>query len=95
MKGTQPEKLCPFFEGHGSGWPKVFQMHVKMNDPVEQSRKILVDDLKAIQERLNNMQAVIEKLPKDDPKRKKLEPAFQTLSKEAAYVEIMLSSLEE
>jgi hypothetical protein len=32
-------------------------------------------------------------LPKDDPKRKKLEPAFQTLSREAAYVETMLSSL--
>ena len=43
MKGTQPEKLCPFFERHGSGWPKVFQMHVKRNDPVEQSRKILVE----------------------------------------------------
>jgi hypothetical protein len=65
----------------------------KMNDPMKHSRKILVDDLKAIQERLNNMQAVIEKLPKDDPKRKKLEPAFQTLSREAAYVETMLSGL--
>jgi len=64
-----------------------------MNDPVEQSRKILVDDLKTIQERLNNMQAVIEKLPKNAPKRKELEVAFQTLSREAAYVETMLSGL--
>ena len=64
-----------------------------MNDPVEQSRKILVDDLKTIQERLNNMQAVIEKLPKNAPKRKELEAAFQTLSSEAAYVETMLSGL--
>jgi len=64
-----------------------------MNDPVEQSRKILVDDLKTIQERLNNMQAVIEKLPKNTPKRKELEAAFQTLSREAAYVETMLSGL--
>jgi len=62
-----------------------------MNDPVDQSRKILVDDLKTIQERLNNMQAVIEKLPKNAPKRKELEAAFQTLSREAAYVETMLS----
>ena len=37
-----------------------------MNDPVEQSRKILVDDMNAILERLNNMQAAIEKLPNDD-----------------------------
>jgi len=64
-----------------------------MNDPVEQSRKMLVDDLKTIQERLNNMQAVIEKLPKNAPKRKELEAAFQTLSREAAYVETMLSGL--
>jgi len=64
-----------------------------MNDPVEQSRKILVDDLKTIQERLNNMQAVIEKLPKNAPKRKELEVAFQTLSREAAYVETMLSGI--
>ena len=64
-----------------------------MNDPVEQSRKILVDDLKTIQERLNNMQIVIEKLPKNAPKRKELEAAFQTLSREAAYVETMLSGL--
>jgi len=62
-----------------------------MNDPVDQSRKILVDDLKTIQERLNNMQAVIEKLPKNAPKRKELEAAFQTLSREAAYVETRLS----
>jgi len=62
-----------------------------MNDPVDQSRKILVDDLKTIQERLNNMQAVIEKLPKNAPKRKELEADFQTLSREAAYVETMLS----
>ena len=62
-----------------------------MNDPVEQSRKMLVDDLKTIQERLNNMQIVIEKLPKNAPKRKELEAAFQTLSREAAYVETMLS----
>ena len=58
-----------------------------MNDPVEQSRNILVDDLKTIQGRPNNMQAVIEKLPKNGPKRKELEAAFQTLSREAAYVE--------
>jgi AAA15 family ATPase/GTPase len=64
-----------------------------MNGAVEQSRKILVDDLKTIQERLNNMQAVIEKLPKNAPKRKELEAAFQTLSREAAYVETMLSGL--
>ena len=64
-----------------------------MNDPVDQSRKILVDDLKTIQERLNNMQAVIEKLPKNAPKRKELEVAFQTLSREAAYVETMLSGI--
>jgi len=64
-----------------------------MNDPVEQSRKILVDNMNAIHERLDNMQAVIEKLPKDDAKRKKLEAAFHTLSREAAYVETMLSSL--
>jgi hypothetical protein len=44
-----------------------------MNDPVEQSRNILVDDLKTIQGRPNNMQAVIEKLPKNGPKRKELE----------------------
>jgi len=48
-----------------------------MNDPVEQSRNILVDDLKTIQGRPNNMQAVIEKLPKNGPKRKELEAAFQ------------------
>jgi hypothetical protein len=64
-----------------------------MNDPVEQSRKILVDDLKTIQDRLNNMQTVIEKLPKNAPKRKELEAAFQRLSREAAYVETMLSGL--
>jgi len=64
-----------------------------MNDPVEQSRKILVDDLKTIQDRLNNMQTVIEKLPKNAPKRKELETAFQSLSREAAYVETMLSGL--
>ena len=83
------------FARHGSGWPKVFQMRVKMNDPVEQPRKILVDDMNAIHERLNFMQAVIENLPKDDAKRKKLEAAFHTVSREAAYIEIMLSSLEE
>jgi hypothetical protein len=66
-----------------------------MNDPVERSRKILVDDMNAINERLNNMRAVIEKLPKDDAKREKLEAAFHTLSREAAYLETMLSSLEE
>jgi len=70
-------------------------MRVKMNEPVEQSRKMLVDDMNAIHERLNNMQAGIEKLPKDDAKRKRLEATFHTLSREAAYVEIMLSSLEE
>jgi len=70
-------------------------MRVKMNDPVEQPRKILVDDMNAIHERLNFMQAVIENLPKDDAKRKKLEAAFHTVSREAAYIEIMLSSLEE
>jgi hypothetical protein len=64
-----------------------------MDDPVEQSRKILVNDMNAILERLNSMQAVIEKLPKDDAKREKLEAAFHTLSREAAYVETMLSSL--
>jgi hypothetical protein len=64
-----------------------------MNDSAEQSRKILVDDLKTIQERLSNMQAVIEKLPKNAPKRKELEAAFHTLSREAAYVETMLSDL--
>jgi len=64
-----------------------------MNDPVEQSRKMLVNDMNAILERLNSMQAVIEKLPKDDAKREKLEAAFHTLSREAAYVETMLSSL--
>ena len=69
-------------------------MRVKMNEPVEQSRKILVDDMNAIHERLNKMQAGIEKLPKDGANRKKLEAAFHTLSREAAYVEIMLSSLE-
>jgi hypothetical protein len=63
-----------------------------MNDPVEQSRKILVDDMNAILERLNNMQAAIEKLPNDDANRKKLQAAFHALSREAAYVETMLSS---
>ena len=62
-----------------------------MNDPVEQSRKILVDDMNAILERLNNMQAAIEKLPNDDANRKKLQAAFHALSREAAY-ETMLSS---
>jgi len=45
----------------------------KMNDPVEQSRKILVDDPETIQERPNYMRAVSEKLPKNGPKRKELE----------------------
>jgi hypothetical protein len=94
-RGRSPESRVPFFERHGSGWPKVFQMRVKMNDPVEQPRKILVDDMNAIHERLNFMQAVIENLPKDDAKRKKLEAAFHTVSREAAYIETMLSSLEE
>jgi hypothetical protein len=70
-------------------------MRVKMNDPVEQPRKILVDDMNAIHERLNFMQAVIENLPKDGAKRKQLEAAFHTVSREAAYIEIMLSNLEE
>jgi hypothetical protein len=66
----------------------------KMNDPVEQSRKILVDHLETIQERPNNMRAVSEKLPKNGPKRKELErSAFQALSREAAYLETMLSGL--
>jgi len=51
--------------------------------------------MNAIHERLNVMQAVIENLPKDDAKRKKLEAAFHTVSREAAYIETMLSSLEE
>ena len=93
--GAARKAVSLFFERHGSGWPKVFQMRVKMNDPVEQPRKILVDDMNAIHERLNFMQAVIENLPKDGAKRKQLEAAFHTVSREAAYIEIMLSNLEE
>ena len=93
--GAARKAVSLFFERPGSGWPKVLQMRVKMNYPVEQPRKILVDDMNAIHERLNNMQAGIEKLPKDDAKRKKLEAAFHTVSREAAYIETMLSSLEE
>ena len=51
--------------------------------------------MNAIHERLNNLQAGIEKLPKDDAKRKRLEAAFHMLSREAANVENMLSCREE